>query len=344
MDSCCNKERIWTWISFVVTKLFTNLSHILCMSKGTYKIQNWSRYNQGLKQRGSLTIWISKETLKHWHYQGRQKRGGKRLYSDLAIETCLLVRQVYHLTLRGVEGFIRSFCQLLSLPLAVPDYTTLCRRSGQLGVSLKIRAGQGIHDIVVDSTGLKLYGEGEWKVRKQGWSYHRSWRKLHVALNGEDQQAQAVVLSKNSLTDAMVVKPLLRQIPGIIHTLIADGAYDKKRVRKLLYQRSLQQGEDLLPIVSLKHNAILDTTQAPFLVHRNEDLRALKTMGRDNWKITTNYHQRSKAETFFMRYKSIIGGKLKARTLKNQQTEAGLSCKILNLMLDLAKPISQKVA
>jgi hypothetical protein len=314
------------------------------MSKGKYKIQNWSEYNRGLKQRGSLTIWISEEVLEHWHYQGRQKRGGKRLYSDVAIETCLMVRQVYHLALRQTEGFVRSFFQLLSLPLTVPDYTTLCRRCSGLHLPIQLPKNKGIRDVVLDSTGLKLYGEGEWKVRTHGWSYHRSWRKLHVALNREDQQAAAVVLSENSLTDAMVVKPLLKQIPGIIDTLIADGAYDKVKVREYLFERSLLQGEELLAILSLKHNAILDKTGRACLIQRDEDLRAIKRIGRENWKITTNYHQRSKAETFMMRYKTIIGGKLKARSLKNQQTEAIASCKILNVMLVLAKPISEKVA
>lgn len=314
------------------------------MSKGKYKIQNWSAYNRGLKQRGSLTIWISEEALEHWHYQGTQKRGGKRLYSDLAIETCLMVRQVYHLPLRGAEGFVRSFFQLLSLPLTVPDYTTLCRRCSQVPFWIQWPKNKGIRDVVLDSTGLKLYGEGEWKVRKQGWSYHRSWRKLHVALRAEDQQAEAVVLSENSLTDAMAVAPLLDQIPSPINSVIADGAYDKVKVRKYLYERSLLQGEEVLAILSLKHNAVYNKTEEPCLLQRNEDLRVIKRLGKENWKLTTNYHQRSKAETFFMRYKTIIGGKLKARSLKNQQTEAKASCLILNIMLHLAKPITERVA
>jgi hypothetical protein len=230
------------------------------------------------------------------------------------------------------------------MPLPVPNYTTLCRRCSQLDFTIQLPKHKVIHDLVVDSTGLKLYGEGEWKVRAHGWSYHRSWRKLHVALNREDQQVAAVVLSDNATTDAMALKPLLTQIPGIIATLIADGAYDKKRVRRALYERSLQQGEELLPILSLKHNAILDQTASPYLLQRNEDLSAIKKMGKENWKLTTGYHQRSKAETFMMRYKTIIGGKLKARTFKNQQTETIASCKILNIMLDLAKPISERVA
>src|SRR5947209_4324554 len=193
------------------------------MSKGKYKIRNWSCYNEGLKRRGAITIWITAEFLKQWHYQGTQKRGGKRLYSDLAIEACLLVRQVYHLALRQAEGLIRSFFQSLSVELPVPHYTTLCRRCGKLHLAVKARKAKGSCDIVLDSTGLKLYGEGQWKVRQHGWSYHRRWRKLHVALNTQSQQAEAVVLSENALTDGWAVGPLLDQIPGVINYLTADG-------------------------------------------------------------------------------------------------------------------------
>lgn len=314
------------------------------MSKGKYKIRNWSQYNQGLKQRGSINIWISEEVLGHWRYEGRQTRGGRRLYSDLAIEACLWVRQVYHLTLRGTEGFVRSFFQLLCLCIPVPNYTTLCRRFSQVQCSIQLPKNKVIHDLVLDSTGLKLYGEGEWKVRQHGWSYHRHWRKLHVALHTDTQQAEAVVLSKNSTTDAMAVAPLLDQIPSPIHTVIADGAYDKVKVREYLFEKGLLQGEELLPILSLKHNAVVDKKQNPCLMQRNEDLRAIQGLGRENWKISTNYHQRSKVETFFMRYKTLIGPKMKARIMQNQKTEARLSCKILNIMLQLAKPICERVA
>jgi hypothetical protein len=314
------------------------------MSKGKYKIRNWSAYNQGLKQRGSINIWIPEQALQHWLYEGKRKRGGKYIYSDAAIESCLLVRQVYHLTLREVEGFIRSFFQLLGLSFSVPDYSTLCRRCSQLRCLIKPSKNQVIRDLIVDSTGVKLYGEGEWKVRQHGWSYHRKWRKLHVALNRENQQVEAVELSKNSTTDAEALAPLLDPIPPVITSVTGDGAYDKVKVRAYLYERSLLQGEELLPILSLKHNAVLDRNDTPCLIQRNEDLKAIHKMGRQNWKIYTGFHQRSKGETFFMRYKTIIGGKLKARTLQNQQIEAIASCNILNTMLQLAKPISERVA
>jgi hypothetical protein len=165
-----------------------------------------------------------------------------------------------------------------------------------------------------------------------------------VALSRENQQIEAVVLSENATTDAMAVAPLLDQIPSPIHSVIADGAYDKVKVRKYLYERSLLQGEEVLAILSLKHNAVYNKTEEPCLLQRNEDLSVIKRLGKENWKLTTNYHQRSKAETFFMRYKTIIGGKLKARSLKNQQTEAKASCLILNIMLHLAKPITERVA
>jgi hypothetical protein len=314
------------------------------MSKGKYKICNWPRYNQGLKQRGALSVWISEEVLEHWYYEGQAVRGGQRLYSEPAIELCLLIRQVYHLALRQTEGFMESLFACLSIELPIPDYSTICRHSARLPIDLKTKTGRPLHDVVLDSTGLKAYGEGEWKVRMYGYCKHRQWRKLHVALEAQSQQVQAVVLSENSLTDAMAVAPLLEQIPACINSVTADGAYDKRRVRRLLHQRGLQQGAEVLPILSLKHNAVYDKTGSVYLKSRDEDLRAIKCLGREAWKITTNYHQRSKCETFMMRYKTIIGGKLKARTLPHQQSEALVSCKALNRMLELAKPITERVA
>lgn len=314
------------------------------MSKDKYKVCNWHQYNEGLKQRGAITVWISQEVLEGWRYQGEKKKGGQPVYSDLAIEVCLTVRKVYHLGYRQTEGFVESFFAQAKLVLPVPCYSQICRRSQGLPVSLRTKKGKTITDIVVDSTGLKVYGEGEWKVRKHGWGKHRTWMKLHVALGAEDQQVEAVELTTNQVDDGQVVEELLGSVDAVIKSFTGDGAYDQKGVREYLYQKAGQQQEDMLQCIPPRHHAVVDTKGRVYLKQRDEDIRAMRRLGRNQWKVLTNYHQRSKAETFMFRYKVILGGGLQAREVSRQKTEVKVGCKILNRMLQIAKPISEKVA
>lgn len=314
------------------------------MSKDKYKVHNWGEYNKGLKQRGAITLWINEEVLQNWRYQGGNKRGGQRRYSDLAIEVCLVVRKVYHLAYRQTAGFVESFFQSVNVALPVPDYSVICRRSKALPLSLQPKKGKRITDIVVDSTGLKVYGEGEWKVRQHGWGKHRTWMKLHIALDATSQQVEAVELTTNAVDDGAVAEKLLGRIDAMIKSFTGDGAYDKAKVRKALQQKVLEQKEDILQVIPPRHNAVVDTKGRAYLKQRNDAIKAIRRFGRKQWKVLTNYHQRSKAETFVFRYKTILGGRLQAREVNRQKTEVKVGCKILNMMLVLAKPISERVA
>ena len=314
------------------------------MSKDKYKVHNWREYNEGLKQRGAIRVWISEEVLQQWRYQGEKKKGGQQLYSDLAIEVCLMVRKVYHLGYRQTEGFVESFFRQMKVALPVPDYSVMCRRSAALCIALQPKSGKAISDIVVDSTGLKVYGEGEWKVRKHGWGKHRTWMKLHVALDAEDQIVEAAELSTNAVDDAAVAEQLVAQIPAVINSFTGDGAYDKAKVRRYLRQRACEQGEAMLQCIPPRQGAVVDTKGKAYLQQRNEDIGTMRRLGRAQWKLLTNYHQRSKAETFMFRYKVILGGALQAREIRRQKTEVRVGCKILNHMLQIAKPSSEKVA
>ena len=139
-------------------------------SSVAYKIKNWSQYNKALVNRGNVTVWLNEDTRQGWNPQLPQTlRGRPYQYSDLAIECALTFKSLFHLPLRATQGFLQSLMCMLKLDLVVPDYTTLCRRAKDLSIDLKksIRPSQAI-DIVIDSTGLKIYGEGEWKMRIHG--------------------------------------------------------------------------------------------------------------------------------------------------------------------------------
>ena len=305
-----------------------------------YKLKNWSEYNKSLIERGSLTVWLSEEVIEQWAYQGPRKRGGQMRYSDLAIQTALGFKHLFRLPLRQTEGFLRSLFQRMHLVLEAPDYSTLSRRQGGLVLDLPPKRGNGPLDVVVDSTGLKVYGEGEWKVRQHGWSKRRTWRKLHLALDAESQQIVAWKVTTNGVDDAACVEPLLQEIEAPVETFCGDGAYDKKKVYRSLARRKIA------PLIPPRQDARIsqhgNSSQIPLA--RDETLRAIRRQGRASWKRTSGYHRRSLGETAISRWKRTFGSLLASRTFPNQKVEGSLKCILLNRMTHLGRPDSYKVA
>ena len=193
--------------------------------KKKYQVRNWKEYNQALVNRGRITLWFDEESIGHW-YNGQKsgKRGASPTYSDIAILCGLTLREVFHLPLRATEGLVLSLIELMGLKLEAPDYTTFCRRQKDLEVLLpRLKTGEGIH-VVVDSTGLKVYGEGEWKVRSHGVSKRRTWRKLHLAIDESTHELLMSVISTNDVKDSEVFEDLIEPIEEEIEQVSADGA------------------------------------------------------------------------------------------------------------------------
>ena len=202
--------------------------------KVVYRVKNWAAYNQALVHRGNLTVWLSQEAVNGWRYRGPAQRGAQFYYSDLAIETALTFRTLFNLPLRQPQGFVQSLLGLMGLNLPAPDYSTLSRRQAGLEVDLPVKpTGQPIH-LVVDSTGLKVYGESEWKVRQHGWTQRRTWRKLHLGINADTGEVVAQTLTEAGRDDASQVKSLLAQIPQAVARCYGDGAYDRWKVHRVL--------------------------------------------------------------------------------------------------------------
>jgi hypothetical protein len=307
------------------------------MSKDKYKVTNWSEYNNGLKKRGSINLWVCSNLSEQWSWEGKSKRGGQYEYSNVAIELCLTIRKVYSLGLRQTEGFLSSFFDQCGWSLAVPSYTTLCRRGQGLPVNLRSKRGGRITDIVVDSTGLKVYGEGEWKVRKHGAGKHRTWRKMHVLMDVKNQQIKAVRLTSNSVDDSKGIAPLIESVKYKVGSLRGDGGYDKHAFRELLKSKEIRQ------IIPPQSNAVINKSGLAHLRERNRAVKRIGKIGRKKWKEQNGYHQRSKIETAMFRYKMIIGDHLASRKDSHQETEVAIGCKILNVMLQAAKPVSIKI-
>lgn len=302
-----------------------------------YRLRNWSQYNQALVQRGSLTVWFSENMLNKWYYEGPKQRGAQFTYTGLVIEAALTLKAVFHLGFRQSEGLLASILKLLGTTLAVPDYTTLCRRQKSLSVNLT-NIAQARH-VVIDSTGLKVYGEGEWKVRQHGYSKRRTWRKLHLGLDENSGEIVATALTDNATDDAEMVPALLDQIQGEIVAVGADGAYDKRKVYDELITRQIAS------IIPPRRNArIWQHGNSKALPHpRDEALRYIRRHGRKKWKRDRGYHRRSKAENAMYRFKTIFGSSLWARSLEKQQVETMIKCKALNTMTSLGMPDSYLV-
>jgi hypothetical protein len=308
--------------------------------KAIYHIRNWPAYDRALVQRGSLTVWMSDDALQAWQYQGPAQRGAQFDYSDQAIEAMWTLKEVFHLSNRQTEGLVRSLFELMQVALSVPDHSTLSRRAKTVQLRLPKRARGPLH-LVLDSSGLKVYGEGEWKVRQYGWSRRRTWRKFHVAVDTERGEIQAAMLSTAGMADAELVEPLVDQIDQPIASVAGDGGYDKRHVYTTLHARA-PTAEILIPP---QRNARIwqhGNTHAP--PHpRDEAIRFIRTHGRKHWKVESGYHQRSLAETAMFRFKIIFSDRLSARLLTTQATQFGVRCRALNIMTHLGMPDSHKV-
>jgi Transposase DDE domain len=303
--------------------------------KARYQITNWKTYNESLVQRGSITFWFDEEAVQNWEHLNQESKVGRPFtYSDSAIECVLVIRELFRLPYRQTEGLARSLVELMQLEITVPDYTSLAKRAAKLQIMLSVIPRKGNIDVVIDSTGLKVFGDGEWKVRQHGTSKRRTWRKLHLSVDPKTREILAETLTENSGHDSQQVADVLDPIERPIKSCAGDGAYDTWAVYKYLEQRGIA------PLIPPQKNAKVKRNGNSKLppLPRDEAIRGIRDQGRKAWKRQVGYHRRSLAETTMFRLKTIFGDTLKNRKLPNQKTEAHLRCKILNRMTKLGLP------
>jgi len=296
-----------------------------------YKTTNWASYNAALKRRGSLTIWFDPEMV--WEAAPSGKRGGRQVYSDAAIQACLTLKMVFGMALRQTTGFVASLLELAGLDWSVPDFSTLSRRQKDLAVVLPRRASTGPMHLLIDSTGIKVEGDGEWHARKHGPSKRRRWLKLHLAVDAETLEVQAVEVTGAGVGDPTMLPELLAQIPPgqEIGSVTADGAYDTRKCHDTIADR----GADA--IIPPRKNAKpwKPTTQGAIV--RNQALQACKRFSRSIWKRWSEYHRRSLAETK-MNCVKRLGQGIMAREFDRQVAELQIRTSILNRFTALGTP------
>jgi hypothetical protein len=308
--------------------------------KTAFRIRNWSEYNASLRKRGSLSIWVSSKAVENWttdELTGEQ--GASPTYTDLAIETMATVQAIYGLAGRQTQGFLQSIFELMKLDLTAPDHSTLSRRRRLLEITLPIKDWSRSRHLVIDSTGVKVYGEGEWKVRQHGVGKRRTWRKLHFCIDEATMEIISVVASTNDVSDAEALPDLLQDVPGEIEQVSADGAYDQRKCYDAFNKHRAKAA-----IPPRKGAKIWQHANTKAERHaRDENLRRIRKVGRKEWKRESNYHRRSLAETQVFRFKTIFGDRLQTRQIDNQFKELMLKSAILNQMAHLGMPDSVKV-
>lgn len=310
--------------------------------KDKYRVTNWSSYNKSLVDRGNITLWISESAMENWYYEGPDQRGGQFEYSDSCIECLLQLKVVFRLAYRQVEGFATSIIKLMGFDVVVPSYSQISRRAVNLSVDLNLPKSNMPIFLVIDSTGLKVYGEGEWKTRKHGISKRRTWRKLHLGVDEKTGLIHAQVLTENGKGDgdAQQVKGLLEQVKTTVDKFSGDGAYDTFEIWTLLKKLNIEG------IIPPQKNAVywVDEMDNLLDLDRNNILEQIEKIGRKGWKEKSNYHRRSLSETAMMRFKTIFGATQYSRIFEKQKTEAAIKVNCLNIMTRTGMPISKKVA
>ncbi|EJE8676207.1 IS5 family transposase [Vibrio parahaemolyticus] len=290
------------------------------MPKPRYKTTNWKQYNSSLINRGSLTFWIDEEAITEWKQNKQGKRGRPRRFSDLAITTALMVKRVFSMPLRALQGF----------------YTCISRRAKEVEVSFKTKTRGAIQHLAIDATGLKVYGEGEWKVKKHGTDgKHRVWRKLHIAVDTSTHEIVAAELSLSNVTDAEVLPNLLKQTRRKIIEISGDGAYDTRNCHDAI------RSKRAIPLIPPREGAAFWEQGHP----RNLAVGCQKIYGSNNkWKKRYGYHKRSLSETAMYRVKQLLGGKLSLRNYNAQVGETYAMIKALNKLTGLGMPETQYIA
>lgn len=306
------------------------------------KVTNWAAYDASLRQRGSLTVWFTEEAIVAWRAAPRTTRGGQAWYSPLAILTALTLKAVFRLALRQTEGLIGSIINLLGLTLAVPDHSTLSRRAETLEMP-RPRSGRGgdgepMH-LLVDSTGLKLCGAGEWLVEKHGAKTRRSWRKLHIGMDADTGEIVAATLTTNDVDDASQIGSLLDQVGGPVASFTGDGAYDQDNV----YRTVIDRDPDAEVIVPPRATVVLSEMVETEPTQRDRHLQCIAERGRMGWQKASGYNKRSRVETAIGRYKQVIGDGLLFRKDRRRVTEVGVAVHVLNQMQELGRPISVRI-
>ncbi|MDW3225544.1 MAG: IS5 family transposase [Paracoccaceae bacterium] len=301
-----------------------------------YKTKNWSSYNDSLKRRGSLSIWFDPEMI--WTPPPSGKRGRQQQFSDAAIQTCLTLKVLFGIPLRQTTGFVQSLLRLAGLDWVAPDFSTLSRRQKKLNVSLPYRGSKGPLNLLIDSTWIKVEGEGEWNARKHGGSKLCIWRKIHIGIDDETLELRAAEVTGSNVGDAPMLPELLNRIPSKqdIASVTADGAYDTRKCHEAIAAR------DARAVIPPRKNAKPWKPTSDGAIARNDAVNAQRYLGRTLWQRWSGYHRRSRVETK-MHCMKLLGQSLMARDFDRQVAEIQVRIAVVNRYTAIGIAVTEPV-
>jgi hypothetical protein len=308
--------------------------------KTAYRVKNWREYDKSLRDRGNIMLWISQNAIDAWTPPMTGKRGAQPVYSDTAIETALSLRLLFRLPLRQTEGFLHSILTLMNVALPCPDHTTLSRRNATVAIRRQLdQASDGALSLIVDSSGLKVCGQGEWHSQKHGEKPHKRWKKLHIGVDAQGWIVASTVTESHE-QDPSQVPVLLSQVDHHIDRFIGDGIFDQAPVYMAVEHHSPGAQVIILP----RKDAVLSPTATTAPTQRDQHVLAIESQGRFGWKRTSGYYVQSQAENVFSRFKQLFGGRLRAKRDESQEREASLACQLLNRIREMYRPQSYAVS
>ena len=304
------------------------------VKKANYRVTNWAEYDQALVNRGDVTVWFDQAYLENnWFAKSTGKRGAPKIYSDEAIQVMLTLKVVFKLPFRALEGFGRSLMRLMGLDFRIPDHSNMSRRGRDLTIEVPIKKRVEPIHLVVDSTGLKIYGEGEWKIRKHGKSKRRHWVKVHLGVDANEKDVLGIEVTTEDYSDSEMFESLVTQVDGEIARIYGDGAYDTQNA----YEVADHNNAEL--VAPPRENAIFWKNRHP----RNTVIMLVFLLGMALWKTLSGYHKRSIAENAMYRLKQLFGTCLSSRSFATQNTEVRARIAAMNTMTYLGMPKSIRV-
>jgi Transposase DDE domain len=272
--------------------------------KTAYHVQNWCEYDKSLRDRGDITLWISQEAIDAWTPPHNGKRGAQPLYADIAIETALSMRLLFALPLRQTEGCLRSILKLMGLELSCPDHTTWSRRHATVAIRQQVhRASLGPVDLIIDRTGLKVCGQGEWHRQKHGEKKRKRWKKRHLGVDNQGWIIASCVTASHE-QDPSQVPELLSQVDPPIHCFVGDGMDDQEPV----YAAVIGHAPGAQVIIPPRKDAVVSSQVATFPTQRDQHVLEIERAGRCAWKRTLGYYTQSHAENAFSRWLLLDSG------------------------------------
>jgi len=306
--------------------------------------RDWSEYNAALVNRGYLTIFISKDFAKEWYVKYDEniprKRGGQPKYTEKAITALLSLRFVFKQPLRAMEGFAKSLVSMMNLDLEVPDYSTLSLKLKEMKIRLPLLTkDKDGHVISLDSTGLKIHGQGEWNRKKHKQKDRREWVKMHLAVDNESMQILAVEATADDVHDCEVFNQLVDTIPGQIDKALGDGAYGTVGA----YKKSEERNIELVAKPKTSDSVDKKATE-PHILERNKQIAYFQEKGLHAWANKNGYWDRNRAETTMSRFVTTFDDKLASRTVESQKNEITLKCHILNIFMTVNGDLKDSAA